>query len=144
LELAERDEVLKRKKMREEGIAIHLTESQKTVLEEAAHSFDDNMSMLGRRLIQYLLSGKVTLEVLLRKYQSEVANLKNKYNLRELRSCKFVAYIGKEEKQALIALADQGFYLPGEVARILVELFLAGIIREEDIQKVAQSTVNMG
>jgi hypothetical protein len=113
-----------------------VTKAQRILLEEAARAFDDNLSLLGRYLIKYLLDGKTTLEKLLCKYQAQAGGRKHMVSPEELRINKFAIYISEEEKQALSILADQGFYLPGELARILIELFLVGVIKVEDLLRV--------
>jgi hypothetical protein len=51
----------------------------------------------------------------------------------ESRNCRVCIRLRHEEKQKLNTLAYEWFYLPGELARILFELFIMGIIAKSDI-----------
>jgi hypothetical protein len=92
------------------------------------------MALVGRRLVQHLIGNKITWEELLKKYHATYSPQipKNK-GPNDLRTCKICIRISWEEKQKLNLMAEQGFYLPGEAARILMELFLKGIIKKSDI-----------
>lgn len=114
-------------------IAAHLSESHKKALEEIIHDWDVNMALVGRRLIQYLLSDKTTLLGLLQKYHAEGAVRKLKLKTSESRTSRVCIRLSRDEKQKLSTLAEEGFFLPGEIARILVELFIIGIIDKNDI-----------
>jgi hypothetical protein len=50
-----------------------------------------------------------------------------------LRTRRLCIRLNQDEKQKLSLLADEGFYLPGEAARILMELFIMGVIKKSDI-----------
>ena len=115
-------------------VAICLTKTQKDALKQLIKEWDIDMALVGRRLVQHLISNKTTLWELLKKYHAAypVSLSKNK-ELNELRTCKVCIRISWEEKQKLNQLAEEGFYLPGETARILMELFIAGIIKKSDI-----------
>jgi len=126
-----------RKKNRHERkavISIYLTENQKNTLEELISEWDIDMALAGRRLIQYLINNKTTLEELLKKYHAEYP-LQGHKNSRpkELRTRRICIRLNRDEKQKLSILADEGFYLPGEAARILMELFIMGVIKKSDI-----------
>jgi hypothetical protein len=110
-----------------------LTGSQKIALERLSSDWGVNMAVVGRRLIQYLLSGKLTLQELLRRYQAEVKSCGLKSKPAETRTSKLGIRVSEDEKRKLSVLADQHFYLPGEAARILVELFIMGVIEKSDI-----------
>lgn len=122
---------------RKVSIAVHLTEAQAGIFQDIIRNWrhEVNMSLVGRRLLQYLLSGKATLEELLRKYQAEFPDLGRKNKSRESRDYKFSIYVDREDKQNISTLGEHGFYLPGEVARILVELFIKRVITENDIRE---------
>jgi hypothetical protein len=47
--------------------------------------------------------------------------------------CPSLSRLRQEEKQNLSILADQSFRLPGEVAGILVKLFVTGVIKDNEI-----------
>jgi hypothetical protein len=114
-------------------IAAHLSESQKNEMEQLIRGWDVNMALVGRRLIQYLLSDKTNLLELLRKYHAEATVRELKIKTFESRTYRVNIRLSREEKQKLILLAEEGFFLPGEIARILMELFIVGIIRKSDI-----------
>jgi hypothetical protein len=93
---------------------------------------------VGRRLIRHLLGHKAILLRLLQKYQAAIAgkgiescSFANRPS--ESRCCKISIRLNPEEKQELSLLAYEWFYLPGELARILFELFIMGIIGKNDI-----------
>ena len=115
------------------AVSVHLTESQKAGLEEITRDWGIEMATVGRRLIRYLLGNKITLLELLQKYQTEVANKKIVNRPTESRSHRICIRLLREEKQKLNSLANEWFYLPGELARILFELFVMGIIGKNDI-----------
>ena len=122
---------------RKVSVAVHLTKAQAGIFQDIIRNWrhEVNMSLVGRRLLQYLLSGKATLEELLRKYQAEFLDLARKNKSRVLRDYKFSIYVNQEDKQNLSTLGEHWFYLPGEVARILVELFIKRVITENDIRE---------
>jgi hypothetical protein len=70
----------------------------------------------------------MTLPDLLQKYSAESSTGNFKTGTQELRNCKVSIRLTRDEKQKLIALAAEGFYLPGELARILLKLFIRGVI----------------
>ncbi|MCL2024092.1 MAG: hypothetical protein FWG82_06970 [Oscillospiraceae bacterium] len=122
------------------SVTVCLTKRQKTAVEELAAAWDIDMATIARRLIQLLLSKKTTLPELLEKYRAAHADgspsrayaRTNSGSLRrkEYRVC---IRLTQDEKQVLNILADEGFYLPGELAGILLELFVAGVIKKSDI-----------
>jgi hypothetical protein len=114
-------------------IVVCLTTQEKAALEEFAHGWDVDMALVARRLIQYLIKNRVSLPELLQKHHVETAFAKPKNKAPKSRTCRIGIRIRQEEKQELIVLADRGFYLPGEAARILVILFITGIIEKNDI-----------
>jgi hypothetical protein len=119
-------------------VSVHLTESQKIALEEMIRDWGLGTAAVGRRLIRYLLGNKATLLELLQKYQAEVADKRGKSRSLtnkplESRHCKICIRLNPEEKQKLSLLAYEWFYLPGELGRILFELFIMGIIEKNDI-----------
>ena len=114
-------------------VSVHLTESQKTTLEEITHDWGIEMATVGRRLIRHLLGNKITLLELLQKYQAGAADKKTGNRPAESRNYRICIRLPHEEKQKLNELANEWFYLPGELARILFELFIMGIIERNDI-----------
>jgi hypothetical protein len=119
-------------------VSVHLTEAQKIALEETIRNWGLDMAAVGRRLIRYLLSNNAMLLHLLQKYQAGVADkgigpcpFTNRPS--EPRCCKVCIRLTPEEKQKLSLLAYEWFYLPGELTRILFELFIMGIIEKNDI-----------
>jgi hypothetical protein len=123
---------------RKVAVSVNLTESQKNALEEMIRDWGLDTAAVGRRLIRYLLGNKTILLELLQKYQAEVANkgsASRSFRNRppESRRCKISIRLNPEEKQKLSLLANEWFYLPGELARILFELFIMGIIEKNDI-----------
>jgi hypothetical protein len=114
-------------------IVVCLTKKEKTALEEFARGWDVDMALVARRLIQYLIRNRVSLPELLQKHHVESAFAKLKNKAPKSRTCRLGIRIRQEEKQALIVLADRGFYLPGEAARILLILFITGVIKKNDI-----------
>ena len=131
------------KKAREKravAVTVSLTERQKTAMEEFSADLDIDMAAIGRRLIQHLLAKKAALPELLGKYRTASASgdliLTHSYaNQKDLRRKKHRVSIRltRDEKQGLNVLADEGFYLPGELAGILLELFVSGVIKKSDI-----------
>jgi hypothetical protein len=91
------------------------------------------MALAGRRLLRYFLSGKIALPELLAKYNAKCLNSDLEDRSRELKKRKLFIRMTRDEKRKLILLAEEGFYLPGELARILVELFIKEVIRKEDL-----------
>jgi hypothetical protein len=114
-------------------LSVHLTEFQKTELEVISSDWGIEMAMIGRRLIRYLIGNKVTLLELLQKYQAGVAAERFASRLPESRNHRICIRLRHDEKQKLNVLANQWFYLPGELARILLELFIMGVIEKSDI-----------
>ena len=114
-------------------VSIHLTQSQKAALEEIVHDWDIEMATVGRRLVRHLIQHRITLLELLKKYQAGVANKRNSNRLTESRSYRICIRLLHEEKQKLNELANEWFYLPGELARILFELFIMGVIEKGDL-----------
>ncbi|MCL2024090.1 MAG: hypothetical protein FWG82_06960 [Oscillospiraceae bacterium] len=115
------------------AVSVHLTESQKSELEAITRDWGIEMATVGRRLILRLLDNKVTLLGLLQKYQAAAADKKITSRPAESRNCRICIRLLREEKQKLNLLADEWFYLPGELARILFELFIMGIIGKNEI-----------
>ena len=114
-------------------VSVHLTESQKAALEEIIRDWDVEMATVGRRLVRYLLEHKITLLELLQKYQAGVADKRIANKPTESRNYRVSIRLLHEEKQKLNELANEWFYLPGELARILLELFIMGVIEKNDI-----------
>jgi len=114
-------------------IAVHLSDSQKLMLEELISDWGVDMAQVGRRLIRHLLENKITLLELLQKYQAEIAAKSIVNRQPETRTYRICIRMPHEEKQKLNELANEWFYLPGELARILFELFIMGIIKKNDI-----------
>jgi hypothetical protein len=110
-----------------------LTPSQKIALAERIRDWDIDMALAGRRLIRYFLSGKMALSKLLAEYNAKCLNGDLEGRSTERKNRKLFIRMTRDEKRKLILLAEEGFYLPGEVARILVELFIKEVIRKEDL-----------
>jgi hypothetical protein len=119
------------------AVSVNLTEQQKIALEEMTRDWGLDMAAIGRRLIHHLLGNKTMLLSLLQKYQAEVGKeigpcpFTNRPS--EPRCDKVSIRLTPEEKQKLSFFAYEWFYLPGELARILFELFIMGIIEKKDI-----------
>jgi len=114
-------------------VSVHLTESQKVTLEEIIRDWDIEMATIGRRLIRHLIQHRITLLELLKKYQAGIAKKRIANRLAESRNYRICIRLLHEEKQKLNELANEWFYLPGELARILFELFIMGIIEKRDL-----------
>jgi hypothetical protein len=122
------------RKRRTVSVAVCLTEKQKAVMEELIAYWDLDMAVIGRRLIQYFIARKVVLAELLKKYNADFLNEKFKGGVFDSpRNYKFRIHLTREEKQKLDALGEEWCCLPGEVARILVDLFIFGIIEKNAI-----------
>ena len=130
------------KKIREKRsvtVTVSLTEHEKTVMEELAADWDIDMAAIGRRLLQHILAKKITMPELLDKYRtisvsenpSFISNHTNSEDLRH--RYRISIRLTEDEKQGLNILANEGFYLPGELARILLALFISGVIKKGEI-----------
>ena len=114
-------------------VSVHLTRTQKTALKEIIRDWGVDMAQVGRRLVRHLIDNKVSLMGLLQKYQAGIAGKKITYKLSESRNHRICIRLLHEEKQKLDESANEWFYLPGELARIMFELFIMGIIEKNDI-----------
>ena len=132
------------KKIREKRsvtVTVSLTEHEKTVMEKLAADWDIDMAAIGRRLIRHILARKVTLPELFEKYRTtsvseNPSSINNNTNQEDLRHRYRISIrLTEDEKQELNVLANEGFYLPGELARILLELFISGVIKKGEIWK---------
>ena len=130
----------KAKAKRDVTVTVSMTERQRTAMEEFAADWDINKAAIGRRLIQHLIAQKAALPELLRKYRAASASedlaLTHSYPIPKdfLRKKHRVCIrLTQDEKQRLNVLAGEGFYLPGELAGILLELFISGVIKKSDI-----------
>jgi hypothetical protein len=122
------------------GVTICLTDRQKAAIEELADGWDIDMATIGRRLIQLLLSKKASLTELLEKYHvvhaSDNSTLEHAHvtpATRRRKEYRVSIRLTQEEKQELNILAEEAFHLPGEMGGILIELFIAGVIKKNDI-----------
>jgi hypothetical protein len=94
------------------------------------------MAVIGRRLIQALLENRINLLEILQKYDAEFTATgfkRRRPESSDRRNCRVRIRLTEEEMRKLITLADRGFYLPGELARILLELFIKGVIGQSDL-----------
>jgi hypothetical protein len=124
----------KARKQRNVSVAVRLTEKQRAIMQEFVTAWDLDMAVIGRRLIQYFIGRKVTLEELLKKYNANYLNKTFKDKVFDSpRTYKFRIHLTRDEKQKLDMLGTEWCCLPGEVARIVVDLFLLGIIGKNDI-----------
>jgi hypothetical protein len=114
------------------AIAVNLTETEKNAIENfvAARGFD--IATIARRLVQILLSGKVTLPELLRKYRETPISRETTNKIPELRIHRISVRLSEREEEKLSFLANGAFYRPSELIRILLRLFVIGIIKPSD------------
>jgi hypothetical protein len=122
------------------GVTICLTDRQKAAIEELADGWDIDMATIGRRLIQLLLSKKASLTELLEKYHvvhaSDNSTLEHAHATpasRRRKEYRISIRLTQDEKQELNIIAEEAFHLPGEMGGILIELFIAGVIKKSDI-----------
>jgi hypothetical protein len=106
-------------------VSVNLTDGQKEELKSMSDALGINVNVLLNFLIRYFIygtaNGNLTLESLLIKYQKLQRDTNNKTRKITLR-------IKEEEFKKFNVLANQWLYLPGELAGILTELLIAGII----------------
>ena len=129
----------KTREKRNVTVTVSLTEHEKAVMEELSADWDIDMAAIGRRLLQHILAKKITMPELLDKYRtistsenpSPISNNTNQEDLRH--RYRISIRLTENEKQELNILANEGFYLPGELARILLELFISGVIKKGEI-----------
>jgi hypothetical protein len=116
-------------KKRSALVVVCLTENERSALEEFALRWDIDLALVVRRLIQYFIKNKPSLPKLLEKYpapdfaDSTAESITQKVSVR----------LRQEEKQVLNFLAYKAFRLPGETARILVKLYITGVIEDRAI-----------
>ncbi|MDR3230138.1 MAG: hypothetical protein LBT65_01745 [Synergistaceae bacterium] len=123
----------KSREKRDVAVTVHLTKSEKAALEKLTAVWDLDAAVIGRRLIQSLLRGKMSLPALLQKYRKKSAAEEPESRFHESRAYRVYIRMTRDEMRKLSALADEGFYFPGTMARILMELLLMGIIEQNDI-----------
>ncbi|MDR2179711.1 MAG: hypothetical protein LBP21_05350 [Synergistaceae bacterium] len=115
-------------------VSVNLTARQKRELCAMSDARGIGLSVLVSLLIRYFvygaLSGILTLDTLLKAYQT-YQNLQT--NRSEKKTYKITLRITEKEFQKLNDLAARWFYLPGELTGILVELLTAGIIDTNSI-----------
>jgi hypothetical protein len=114
-------------------IAVNVTESEKNAVEEyAAERGFDTATIVGC-LIQILLSGKRTLPEFLQRYKDAFMDKGFANKIPELRIHRIAVRLSQKEKEELTVLAAGAFYRPGQLVRILLQLFVAGIIEPREI-----------
>jgi hypothetical protein len=116
-------------------IAVNLTESEKNAIEQCVAALDFDTPTLARRLIWLLLSGKRTLPELLLRYKDALTGNEFTNKAPELRIHRIAIRISQREKEKLAVLADEAFYRPGKLVRILLQLLALGIIELSEIWK---------
>jgi hypothetical protein len=116
-------------------VSVNLTGIQNQELKAMSETLGISLSLLLSLLVRYFiygtLNGILTLNTLLKEYQKLQRDRNNK------KACKANFSITEREFQELNDLANQGFYLPGELAGILAELLLAGIIDTDSIWNIS-------
>jgi hypothetical protein len=136
--------VYSREKEKQEAfVSVSMNESQENFLRKAAHDWGISMSAVLRRLIAYALrrifvERSLTLECLLKQYQAMCENttFTDGFSVKnEKKTFKTSVRLLEEDYKKLNVLAEHGFYLPGELVSILIELFVAGVIFKSDIWK---------
>jgi hypothetical protein len=114
------------------AVTVNLTESEKNAVEEyAAERGFDTATIVGC-LIQILLSGKRTLPELLQKYEDAFIDKGFVNKAPGLRIHRITVRLSQKEKEELTVLAAGAFYRPGQLVRILLQLFVAGIIEPRE------------
>jgi hypothetical protein len=88
------------------------------------------MSLLVRYFIYGVFGGELNVEKLLKNH------LKLQRDKRSRKTCKMTLRIKESEFRKLDNLANQWFYLPGELTGILVELFTIGVINLNNIWNI--------
>jgi Arc/MetJ-type ribon-helix-helix transcriptional regulator len=127
------------KEKQEVFVSVSMNESQKDFLREVALDWGISMSAVLRRLISYALhrisEHSLTLEGLLKQYQALHVNTASgdSYAKNDKKTYKTSVRLQEEDYRQLNVLAEHGFYLPGELVSILVELFIAGVVAKNDI-----------
>jgi hypothetical protein len=116
-------------------IAVNLTESEKDAIEQCVAALDFDTPTLARRLIWLLLSGRRTLPELLQRYKDALTGNEFTNKALELRIHRIAIRISQREKEKLAVLADEAFYRPGKLVRILLQLLALGIIEFSEIWK---------
>ena len=128
----------KSKKQRRITVAVNLTASEREALEKFVCVCGLEMAAVARCLLLALINGKVTLPELLQKYRNKAKEPASsekiqEFKTSELRIHRVCIRLTTEEKQELTALAHENFHSPAELARILLKLFIMGVIRPGDI-----------
>jgi hypothetical protein len=106
-----------------------LTKNERSVLEEFTARWKVAKALLVRRVIQYFIESGLSLPEFLEKYRAPGVV----YRTAERRVCRVSVRLMPGEKNTLDILAYKGFYLPGEAARILMTLYLTGVISDDAI-----------
>jgi hypothetical protein len=114
------------------AITINLTETEKNVIEKSVAALGFNAATITRCLIQVLLSGKRTLPELLQRYKDAFMGKELANKAPELRIHRITVRLSQKEKEKLAVLAAGIFYRPGQLVRILLQLFVAGIIEPRE------------
>jgi hypothetical protein len=122
-------------------VFVSMNNSQKIVMRRMTSNWGIGMSAVLRRLISYVVyrvftKRNLTLENLLKEYQKSCTdnNFSGNFSARnDKKTYKVSVRLSEKDYHELNTLAEQGFYLPGELLSILVELLSAGIIAKHDI-----------
>jgi hypothetical protein len=112
-------------------VSVNLTNVQKQELKALSGALGISLNILLSLLIRYFIHGVRSGELILEELLQEHQNLQRDRNGKK--TGKVTLRIKESEYRELNDLANQWFYLPGELAGILAELFEAGII---DIHRI--------
>jgi predicted DNA-binding protein len=116
------------------SMSIHLTEKQKNRLKAISGELGIPVSVLFGLLIRHFINsvfkGTLTFDVIVKSYQK----LQN--GISEKKTCKITMRLKGEEFQEFSKVASQWLYLPGALARILVELLIVNIIDVNSIWNI--------
>jgi hypothetical protein len=113
-------------------IAINVTESEKNAVEKYMAALGFDTATIVRRLIQNLLSGKLTFPELLQRYMMYTAN-EFVSEPSGLRIHRINVRLSQKEKEELVVLAARALRKPGGFVRTLLRLLVMGIIKRHEI-----------
>ena len=127
-------------KQRRLAVSVNLTPSEMSALENIISVSGFEVAAFVRWLLLALINGKVRLQELLQKYREKINEPKGsgrnrEHKTSELKIHRVCVRLTQREKHELNVLAQENFYRPAELIRIILILFVMGVVKPSDIME---------
>ena len=113
------------------SVSATLSKEEKQRFDQIANEWSIKPQFILRRLIRYFIDGKITLIDILEKCKSGSVNLTKKNVTSEKYSIRTV--LSEEEGRKLEKMTAEWSFLPCEISKRLVKLFILGAIEKKEI-----------